>query len=191
MRRREFITLIGGTVIAWPLAAHAQQAALPVVGYLNYVSPESDASRLTGLRRGLNETGYVEGRNFVIEYRWAGNQADRLLICFSLQWPSRQLCQVNRAAGRRQLVFLDRDDGLHFDAPTLWRLNPCGPNGKAYLSAVPKTLFVHAHLNGEPRRAAQVPQGADVRAPQPASMRLQHFPRMPATRASRVLNEPR
>jgi hypothetical protein len=42
------------------------------------------------------------------------------------------------------------EDGLHFDAPTLWRLNPCGPNGKAYLSAVPKTLFVHAHLNGEP-----------------------------------------
>jgi len=51
---------------------------MPVVGYLNNGSPESDASRLTGLRRGLNETGYVEGRNFVIEYRWAGNQPDRL-----------------------------------------------------------------------------------------------------------------
>jgi hypothetical protein len=51
---------------------------MPVIGYLNFGSPESDASRLTGLRRGLNETGYVEGRNFVIEYRWAGNQADRL-----------------------------------------------------------------------------------------------------------------
>jgi putative tryptophan/tyrosine transport system substrate-binding protein len=78
MKRREFITLVGGTVIAWPLAARSQQAALPVVGYLNFGWPESDAFRLTGLRRGLNQSGYVEGRNLVIEYRWAGNQADRL-----------------------------------------------------------------------------------------------------------------
>jgi putative ABC transport system substrate-binding protein len=77
VRRRAFISLLGGTA-AWPLAARAQQAALPVVGYLNFGSPESDASRLTGLRRGLNQSGYVEGRNLVIEYRWAGNQADRL-----------------------------------------------------------------------------------------------------------------
>ena len=63
---------------AWPLAARAQQPGLPVIGYLNYGSPESDTLRLTGLRRGLNQFGYVEGRNLVIEYRWAGNQADRL-----------------------------------------------------------------------------------------------------------------
>src|SRR6516225_2212020 len=77
IRRRELITALGGAV-AWPLAARAQQPALPVIGYLNFGSPESDAPRLTGLRRGLSESGYVEGRNFVIEYRWAGNQADRL-----------------------------------------------------------------------------------------------------------------
>jgi putative ABC transport system substrate-binding protein len=77
MKRRDFITLLGGAA-AWPLAARAQQTALPVVGYLNLGSPESDSSRLTGLRRGLNQSGYVEGRNLVIEYRWAGNQVDRL-----------------------------------------------------------------------------------------------------------------
>src|SRR5262249_29742011 len=75
--RRAFITLLGGAAAAWPLAARAQRP-MPVVGYLNFGALESDACRLTGLRRGLNQSGYVEGRNFVIEYRWAGNQADRL-----------------------------------------------------------------------------------------------------------------
>jgi len=78
VRRREFITMLGGAAASWPLAARAQQSALPVIGYLNLGSPESDAFKLTGLRRGLNQTGYVEGRNLVIEYRWAGNQAERL-----------------------------------------------------------------------------------------------------------------
>ena len=78
IRRREFITLLGGAAASWPIVTHAQRSAIPVIGYLNLGSPESDTPRLTGLRQGLNQTGYVEGRNFVIEYRWAGNQADRL-----------------------------------------------------------------------------------------------------------------
>jgi putative tryptophan/tyrosine transport system substrate-binding protein len=77
MKRREFIVLLGGAA-AWPIAVRAQQPAVPVIGYLNNGSPESDAARLTGFRRGLNQSGYVEGRNLVIEYRWAANQADRL-----------------------------------------------------------------------------------------------------------------
>jgi putative tryptophan/tyrosine transport system substrate-binding protein len=77
--RRKFVaTLLGGAAAAWPLAARAQEAALPVIGYLNFGPPESDTARVTGLRRGLNQTGYVEGQNVAIEYRWAGNQADRL-----------------------------------------------------------------------------------------------------------------
>jgi len=76
--RRQFIAIIGGAAASWPLAARAQQQPMPVIGYLNNGSPESDVPRLTGLRRGLSQTGYIEGRNLVIEYRWAGNQADRL-----------------------------------------------------------------------------------------------------------------
>jgi putative ABC transport system substrate-binding protein len=78
MRRRDFIKVLAGSVMAWPLAVRAQQPSIPVIGYLDSRSPEGMADRLRGFRQGLKEIGYVEGENLTIIYRWAEDRFDRL-----------------------------------------------------------------------------------------------------------------
>jgi ABC-type uncharacterized transport system substrate-binding protein len=78
MKRREFITLFGGAAAAWPLVARAQQTAVPVIGFLSTLSPESNTPRLAAFDQALKEFGFVDGRNVAIEYRFVQGQYDRL-----------------------------------------------------------------------------------------------------------------
>jgi putative tryptophan/tyrosine transport system substrate-binding protein len=78
MRRREFITLLGGTAATWPLAARAQQPVMPVIGFLSSRSPGESAPDVAGFRQGLAQVGYVENQTVAIEYRWAENRYERL-----------------------------------------------------------------------------------------------------------------
>src|SRR5262249_24310098 len=153
MRRREFITLLGGAAAAWPLAARGQQLALPVIGYLGSSSFERSAGRsLLNFKRGLAETGYVEDRNITIEYRWACDQYERL-PALALEFVQRRV-RVLVAAGSPTalpakaattvipIVFMVGSDPVELGLVT--SLNRPGGNltGVAYLNAevAPKRL---------------------------------------------------
>jgi ABC transporter substrate binding protein len=108
-KRREFITILGGAGMVWPMAARAQQAAMPVIGFLNPTSPETQPNRLRAFRQGLKETGHVEGENVAIEYRWAENQFDRL-PALAAELVRRQVAAAKAATTTIPIVFTVPED---------------------------------------------------------------------------------
>src|SRR6201981_2576126 len=134
MRRREFITIFAGALGLWPLDARAQQSAIPVIGFLSSASPKPYAGRVAAFRKGLNESGYIDGKDVAIEFRWAKGQYDRLPV-FAADLVRQKVAVIVSSGGRRgplregsHLFDTDRDGEWHrsSESGTCRQLQPAG-----------------------------------------------------------------